>query len=75
MRSASETARGREPLSARARVSAALNIAFALLAIGSWLTMFLRAGGNGQRFIEYEISGDALDLSNWKKTGNEWQDG
>ena len=33
------------------------------------------AGGNGQRFIEYEINGDALDLSNWKKTGNEWQDG
>ena len=48
MRSASETARGREPLSARAKVSAALNVALALLAIGSWLTMFLRAGDNGR---------------------------
>ena len=32
------------------------------------------AGGQGQRFVEYEISGNALDLANWQKTGNEWWD-
>lgn len=29
-------------------------------------------GEGGRRFVEYEIVGDALDLSNWSKTGNEW---
>ena len=32
------------------------------------------AGDRGQRFVEYAIEGDVLDLANWKKTGNEWQD-
>lgn len=32
------------------------------------------AGGQGQRFVEYAITGDVLDLSNWQKTGNEWWD-
>ena len=32
------------------------------------------AGDEGQRFVEYAITGDVLDLSNWKKTGNVWQD-
>lgn len=30
------------------------------------------AGGQGQRFVEYAVHGNALDLSNWQKTGNEW---
>ena len=29
-------------------------------------------GGNGQHFVEYAISGDIMQLRNWKKTGNVW---
>lgn len=29
-------------------------------------------GGDGQRFVEYKISGYVLNLNNWEKTGNEW---
>lgn len=30
------------------------------------------AGNLGQRFVEYQITGDALNVKNWKKTGNVW---
>lgn len=30
------------------------------------------AGDQGQRFVEYEITGSIFDMSNWKKTGNVW---
>ena len=30
------------------------------------------AGGEGRRIVEYEVTGDVSDLSNWNKTGNEW---
>ena len=30
------------------------------------------SGGEGQRFIEYAIEGDVLDIANWRKTGNVW---
>lgn len=30
------------------------------------------AGDQGRRIVEYEVVGDALDINNWKKTGNEW---
>lgn len=32
------------------------------------------AGGQGQRFVEYAIRGDARRLESWEKTGNTWQD-
>ncbi len=32
------------------------------------------AGGNEQRFVEYAIKGNALNLDNWEKTGIEWVD-
>ncbi len=30
------------------------------------------AGDKGQRFIEYAITGDAMDIAGWQKTGNVW---
>ena len=30
------------------------------------------AGNLGQRFVEYQITDDALNVKNWKKTGNVW---
>lgn len=30
------------------------------------------AGNEGRRIVEYEVVGNALDINNWKKTGNEW---
>jgi hypothetical protein len=32
------------------------------------------AGGQGQRFVEYAVSGNVFDLDNWEKTGNTWAD-
>ncbi len=32
------------------------------------------AGGEGQRFVEYAVSGNVSDLSTWEKTGNTWAD-
>lgn len=32
------------------------------------------AGGEGQRFVEYAIEGDARSLGSWRKTGRSWQD-
>ncbi len=30
------------------------------------------AGDEGQRFVEYAITGDVFDMKNWEKTGNVW---
>ena len=30
------------------------------------------AGDLGQRFVEYAITGDVMDMANWEKTGNVW---
>ena len=30
------------------------------------------AGDEGQRFVEYAIAGDAMDISSWSKTGTVW---
>lgn len=32
------------------------------------------AGGEGQHFVEYAVTGNALDISNWQKTGQTWKD-
>ena len=32
------------------------------------------AGGQGQRFVEYAVRGDARQLESWEKTGITWQD-